>query len=72
MDEMTSDYEAQRFALMQAVSEQVILPSQLKALCPNKMMSDRHGQLPILGLTSNNQYLVNSTKGFRFFRIIKP
>jgi hypothetical protein len=50
MDEMTSDYEAQRFALMQAVSEQVILPSQLKALCPNKMMSDRHGQLPILGL----------------------
>jgi hypothetical protein len=50
MDEMTSDYEAQRFALMQAVSEQVILPSQLKALCLNKMMSDRHGQLPILGL----------------------
>jgi hypothetical protein len=49
MDEMTSDYEAQRFALMQAVSEQVILPSQLKALCPNKMMSDCHGQLPILG-----------------------
>jgi hypothetical protein len=49
MDEMTSDYEAQRFALMQAVSEQVILPSQLKALCPNKMMSDRPGQLPILG-----------------------
>ena len=51
MDEMTLDYEAQRFALMQAVSEQVILPSQLKALCPNKMMSDRHGQLTILGLT---------------------
>ena len=50
MDEMTSGYEAQRFALMQAVSEQVILPSQLKALCPNKMMSDRPGQLPILGL----------------------
>ena len=47
---MTSDYEAQRFELMQAVSEQVILPSQLKALCPNKMMSDRHGQLPNLGL----------------------
>ena len=47
---MASDYEAQRFALMQAVSEQVIQPSQLKALCPNKMMSDRHGQLPILGL----------------------
>ena len=46
---MTSDYEAQRFALMQAVSEQVILPSQLKALYPNTMMSDRHGQLPILG-----------------------
>jgi hypothetical protein len=51
MDEMTSDFEAQRFALMQAVSEQVILPSQLKALCINKMMSDRHGQLPILSLT---------------------
>ena len=50
MDEMTSDYEAQRFTLIQAVSEQVILPSQLKALCLNKMMSDRHGQLPILGL----------------------
>jgi hypothetical protein len=50
MDEMTSDYEAQRFALMQVVSEQVILPSQLKALCPNKMMPDRHGQLSILGL----------------------
>ena len=49
MDEMTLDYEAQHFALMQAVSEQVIPPSQLKALCPNKMMSDRHGQLPILG-----------------------
>ena len=49
MDEMTSDYEAQRFALMQAVPEQVILPSQLKGLCPNKMMSDRSGQLPILG-----------------------
>ena len=46
---MTLDYEAQRFELMQAVSEQVILPSQLKTLCPNKMMSDPHGQLPILG-----------------------
>jgi len=49
MDEMTLDYEAQRFALMQAVSEQVILPSELKVLCPNKMMSNRPGQLPILG-----------------------
>ncbi len=49
MDEMTSYYEAQRFALMQAVSDQVILPSQLKALCPNKMISDRPGQLPIFG-----------------------
>ncbi len=45
---MTSNYEAQRFALMQAVSELVMLPIQLKALCPNKMMLDRPGQLPIL------------------------
>ena len=43
MNVLTSDYEAQHFALMQAESEQVILPNQLKALCPNKMMSDRHG-----------------------------
>ena len=49
MDEMTSDYEAQRFALIQAVSEQVILPSQLKVPCSNKMMSDRHRQLRIVG-----------------------
>jgi len=51
MDEMTSDFDAQRFELMQAVSEQVILPSTTQWPCLNKMMSDRHGQLPILGLT---------------------
>jgi len=61
MDEMTSDFEAQRFALMQAVSEQVILPSQLKALSLNKMMSDRHGQLPILGLTGWSQSIAGNT-----------
>jgi hypothetical protein len=33
MDEMSSDFEAQRYAVMQVVSEQVALPSQLKALC---------------------------------------
>ena len=48
-DEMVSDFAVQQVALAQAVSEQAILPSQRKALCLNKMMSDRHGQLPILG-----------------------
>ena len=47
MDEMTSDYEAQRFALMQAVSEQVILPSQLKALYPNKVAELMDSGLPV-------------------------
>ena len=46
---MVSDFAVQQVALAQAVSEQAILPSQRKALCLNKMMSDRHGQLPILG-----------------------
>ena len=43
MDDMMTDYEVQRFTLMQAISEQVMLPSHLKALRPNKMMSDRPG-----------------------------
>jgi len=44
---MVSDFAVQQVALTQAVSEQVILPSQLNLLNDNKMTPDRHGQLPI-------------------------